>query len=161
MELYAMNLSTKNKCSRYLAGLCWCGLGWRGWAWGCVGSGMLLLRLTLVWLRCWWWQRWRLLVAGWWAGPTTHWEVVDRDAVGGDVMYLSRRGHVDPIIGLHLDLVTRRQEGVEAHNEVRVALEELRDTADHPRGVYAVGDGATGQGVMQLFALKYTKQADF
>ena len=73
-------------------------------------------------------------------------------------MYLSRRCHVDPIICLHLNLVARRQEGVEAHDEVRVALKELRYPADHPRGVYAVGDRATGQGVMELLALKYTKQ---
>ena len=98
-------------------------------------------------------------MARWWAGPTTHWEVVDRDSVGGDVMYLSRCGDVDPIIGLHFNLVPRWQKGVEAHDEVRVALEELRDTADHPWGVYAVEDRATGQGVMQLLALEYTKQA--
>ena len=97
-------------------------------------------------------------MAGWWAGPTAHWEVVDRDALWGDVVYLSRRGHVDMIVGLHLNLVAGWQEGVEAHDEVWVAFEELRDSADHPRGVYAVEDRTTGQGVRQPLALKYTNQ---
>lgn len=43
----------------------------------------------------------------------------------GDVVDLTRRGHVDQVIGLDLNLVARRQEGVEAHDEVRVTFEEL------------------------------------
>lgn len=43
----------------------------------------------------------------------------------GDVVDLTRRGHVDQIIGLDLDLVARRQESVEAHDEVGVTFEEL------------------------------------
>lgn len=52
-----------------------------------------------------------------------------------DVVDLARRGDVDEVIGLHLDLVARRQEGVEAHDEVGVTFEELRHSADHTGGV--------------------------
>lgn len=43
----------------------------------------------------------------------------------GDVVDLTRRGHVDQVVGLDLDLVARWQEGVEAHDEVGVTFEEL------------------------------------
>lgn len=43
----------------------------------------------------------------------------------GDVVDLTRRGHVDQVVGLDFDLVAGRQEGVKAHDEVRVAFEEL------------------------------------
>lgn len=43
----------------------------------------------------------------------------------GDVVDLTGRGHVDQVVGLDLDLVARRQEGVEAHDEVGVAFKEL------------------------------------
>ena len=72
------------------------------------------------------------------AGWPRNGEVLDRDAVRGDVVDLSWRGHVDLLVGLDLDLVARRQEGVESHYEVWVALEELGDTADHTWSVDAV-----------------------
>ena len=43
----------------------------------------------------------------------------------GDVVDLTRCGHVDQVVALDLDLVAWRQEGVEAHDEVRVTFEEL------------------------------------
>lgn len=43
----------------------------------------------------------------------------------GDVVDLTRRGHVDQVIGLDLNLVAGRQESVEAHDEVGVTFEEL------------------------------------
>lgn len=43
----------------------------------------------------------------------------------GDVVNLTGRGHVDQVIGLDLNLVARWQEGVEAHDEVRVTFEKL------------------------------------
>ena len=43
----------------------------------------------------------------------------------GDVVDLTRRGHVDQVVGLDLDLVAWREEGVEAHDEVGVTFEEL------------------------------------
>lgn len=49
----------------------------------------------------------------------------------GDVVDLARSGHINQIVGLNLNLVARRQEGVEAHNEVWMAFEELGDSADH------------------------------
>lgn len=79
-------------------------------------------------------RRDRGLVLG---GRSRYGDVLDRDAVRGDVVDLPGRGHVDQVVGLDLDLVARRQEGVEAHDEVGVALEELRHSADHPWGVDA------------------------
>lgn len=58
--------------------------------------------------------------------------------LGGDLMDLARRRHIYHVIGLHLNLVARRQEGVEAHDEVGVPLEELRNTANHAGGVDAL-----------------------
>lgn len=46
-------------------------------------------------------------------------------AMSGDLVNLPRCRHVHHIVRLHLDLVTRWQEGVEAHDQVWVALEEL------------------------------------
>lgn len=43
----------------------------------------------------------------------------------GNVVDLTRRSHIDQVVGLDLDLVARRQEGVETHDEVGVAFEEL------------------------------------
>lgn len=57
--------------------------------------------------------------------------------VGGDLVNLPRGCHVHHVIGLHLNLVARWQEGVETHDQVWVALEELRHAADHPRSVDA------------------------
>lgn len=56
-------------------------------------------------------------------------------AVSGDLVNLPRCGHIHHIICLHLDLVTRWQEGVETHDQVWMALEELRHAADHSRSV--------------------------
>ena len=78
------------------------------------------------------------------SGRPRHGDVLDRDAVRGDVVDLARRGDVHQLVVLDLDLVARRQEGVEAHDEVRVALEELRHSADDPRGVDAVGRDQRG-----------------
>lgn len=52
-----------------------------------------------------------------------------------DVVDLPRRGDVHQVVGLHLDFVSRRQKGVEAHNEVWVALKELGHSTDHTWGV--------------------------
>lgn len=68
-------------------------------------------------------------------------DVLDRDAVRGDVVDLARCGDIDQVVGLDLDLVAWRQEGVEAHDEVGVTFEELRHSADHTRGV---DTGSTG-----------------
>lgn len=54
-----------------------------------------------------------------------YWNILDRNSVWGDVVDLARCGHIDQVIGLDLNLVARRQEGVEAHYEVRVAFEKL------------------------------------
>lgn len=43
----------------------------------------------------------------------------------GDVVDLTRCRHIDQVVGLDLDLVARRQESVEAHDEVRMTFEEL------------------------------------
>lgn len=58
-------------------------------------------------------------------------DVLNRDAMRGNVVDLAWSGHVNQIIGLNLNLVARRQESVEAHDEVWMALEELGDSADH------------------------------
>lgn len=52
-------------------------------------------------------------------------------AMSGDLVNLPWCCHVHHIIRLHLNLVTRWQEGVETHDQVWVALEELRYAADH------------------------------
>lgn len=62
-------------------------------------------------------------------------DVLDRDAMRGDVVDLTGCSHVDQVVGLDFDLVAGRQEGVKAHDEVRVAFEELGHSADDPRGV--------------------------
>lgn len=48
---------------------------------------------------------------------------------------LPRRGDVHQVVGLHLDFVSRRQKGVEAHDEVGVTLKELGHSTDHTRRV--------------------------
>lgn len=58
--------------------------------------------------------------------------------MGSDVVDLAWRGDVDQVVGLNLDLIPRRQESVEPHDEVGVALEELRHTVDDSWSVYAV-----------------------
>lgn len=62
-------------------------------------------------------------------------DVLDRNAVRGDVVDLTGCSHVDQVVGLDFDLVARRQEGVEAHDEVGVAFKELGHSADDPRGI--------------------------
>lgn len=52
-----------------------------------------------------------------------------------DVMDLTRRGHVNQIIGLNFNLVSRRKKRVEPHNEIGVTLKELGHPADDTRGV--------------------------
>lgn len=90
------------------------------------------------------WQTLVLVVAGGLAGRSAHGDVLNRDAVRGDVVDLTRRGHVDQVVGLNLDLVSGGQERVEAHDEVRVSLKQLGDAVDDSRSVYAAGtEGAT------------------
>lgn len=43
----------------------------------------------------------------------------------GDVVNLTRCGHVDQVIGLDLDLVARWQKGVESHDKVGMAFKKL------------------------------------
>lgn len=64
--------------------------------------------------------------------------------VGGDLVNLPWGCHVHHVVGLHLNLVARWQEGVETHDQVWVALEELRYTADDPWSVDA-GEGIRWQ----------------
>lgn len=52
-----------------------------------------------------------------------------------DVVDLPRCGDVHQVVGLHLDFVSRRQKGVEAHNEVWVTLKELGHSTNHTRSV--------------------------
>lgn len=56
----------------------------------------------------------------------------------GDVVDLARCRHIDQIVGLNLDLISRWQESVKTHNEVWVALKKLRHAVDDSRSVYAV-----------------------
>lgn len=69
------------------------------------------------------------------SGSSGEGEVLNRDAVWCDVVDLSRRGHINQVVGLDFNLVTGRQESVEAHDEVRVTFEELGHSADDPWGV--------------------------
>lgn len=59
------------------------------------------------------------------------------DAMGGDLMNLARSCHIHHVIRLHLDLVAGGQEGIEAHDQVRVAFEQLGNAANHSRSVNA------------------------
>lgn len=72
---------------------------------------------------------------GCWLGLVRRWmgygEVLNRDTVRGNVVDLAGCGHVDQVIGLNLNFVTGWQEGVEAHDEIRMTFEELRDSANH------------------------------
>lgn len=68
----------------------------------------------------------------------------------GDVVDLTGRRHVDQVVGLDLDLVARRKEGVEAHDEVGVAFEELRHSADNAGRVDASTTNRREQSVQTL-----------
>lgn len=48
---------------------------------------------------------------------------------------LTRCSHVDQVIGLNFNLVSRWKKRVEPHNEIRVTLKELRHPADYAWGV--------------------------
>lgn len=72
------------------------------------------------------------------AGCSTSRDVLNRNTMRGDVVDLTRRGHIDQIIGLNLNLISRGQECVKPHDEVWVALEELGHAVDDSRSVYAV-----------------------
>ena len=66
-----------------------------------------------------------------------------RGDVGGAVRcygddLLTRLVHVDDLIGLHLNLVSRRQERVEANNQVRVTFKQVGYTVDHTGCINAV-----------------------
>lgn len=52
-------------------------------------------------------------------------DVLDRNAMWGDVVDLTRCSHINQVVGLDFNLVAGRQEGVKAHDEVGVAFEEL------------------------------------
>lgn len=67
---------------------------------------------------------------GWWLR-------LGLDAMGGDLMNLARSCHIHHVIGLHLNLVARGQEGIEAHYQVRVAFEQLGHTTNHSWSVDA------------------------
>ena len=84
------------------------------------------------------WQSLVLRVARRLAGCSTCRDVLNRNTMRGDVVDLTRRGHVDQIVGLDLNLVSGWQESVETHDKVWVALEELGHTVDDSRSVYAV-----------------------
>lgn len=60
------------------------------------------------------------------------------EAVGGDLVHLAWSRYVHHVIGLHLDLVAGGQEGIEAHDEVRVAFEQLGHTTYHSWSVNAL-----------------------
>lgn len=64
-----------------------------------------------------------------------------------DLVDLAGRSDVYQVIGLDLDLVARRKEGVKAHDEVWVTLKKLGDPVYHTRGVDAVQ-------IRQVLALK-------
>lgn len=57
------------------------------------------------------------------------------EAMSGDLVNLPWCCHIHHIISLHLNFVARWQEGIEAHDQVRVTFEELRHAADHPWSV--------------------------
>lgn len=57
--------------------------------------------------------------------------------MGGDVVDLTWCGHIDQIVGLNFNLISRWQKCVKTHNEVRVTLEELGHTVDDSRSVNA------------------------
>lgn len=52
-------------------------------------------------------------------------------------MDLARCRYIDQVVGLNLDLIPGRQESVKPHNEVRMALEELRHAVDDSWSVNA------------------------
>lgn len=110
--------------ARYLAGFIGSRLGGSGWS--AVGHGVLPAQGKTLWVA------WGL------TGCSSHRDILDRDAVGSDVVDLARCRHVDQVVGLNLDLVPRRQEGVKPHDEVGMALKELRHTVDDSWSVYAV-----------------------
>lgn len=56
----------------------------------------------------------------------------------GDIVDLARCRHIDHIIGLNLNLISRRQESVKTHDEVWMAFKQLRDTVYDSGSVYAV-----------------------
>lgn len=68
---------------------------------------------------------------GWWLR-------LGLDAMGRDLMHLAWSCHVHHVIGLHLNLVARRQEGIEAHDQVRVAFEQLGHTTYYSWSVNAL-----------------------
>ncbi|KAG8144873.1 hypothetical protein E2320_013280, partial [Naja naja] len=53
------------------------------------------------------------------------------ETVGRDLVHLPRGGYIHHVVGLDFDFVAGRQEGVETHDQIWVAFEELRDAADH------------------------------
>lgn len=52
-------------------------------------------------------------------------DVLDRNAMWGDVVDLTGCSNIDQVVGLDFDLVAGWQKGVKAHDEVGVAFEEL------------------------------------
>jgi hypothetical protein len=50
---------------------------------------------------------------------------------------LPRLDEADGLIVLDLNLIPRRKECVEAHNEVRVPFEQVRHPVDYSRGINA------------------------
>lgn len=56
-----------------------------------------------------------------------------------DVVDLTGCSHVNQVIGLNFNLVSRRKKRVKPHDEIRVTLKELRHPADYARGVNTAG----------------------
>ena len=62
--------------------------------------------------------------------------VVGLSNLGQRLRVLGGATDVDLVL-VHLDLESRGKEGVETHNQVRMALEQVGDSADNPRSVNA------------------------
>lgn len=69
------------------------------------------------------WQTLVLGLARRLARCSSYGDVLHRNALRSDVVDLTRRRDIDQIIGLNFDFISRRQERVKPHYEVRVAFE--------------------------------------
>lgn len=48
--------------------------------------------------------------------------ILNRNPMRGDVVNLTRRCHIDEIVGLDLNFISRWQESIKTHNKIGVAL---------------------------------------
>lgn len=96
----------------YLAGFIWSGLGGDCWSvTGGMGANLwktLLLRMSRNLNRC-----------------SSCRNILNGNAMRGDVVDLTRSCHIDEIVGLNLNLISRWQESIKTHNKIRVALKQL------------------------------------